>query len=96
MNVLTGKTRWTWDTGVEDAGSAIAYDMMRGTLRNFPVGAFAETCSVTNTALPFFDQPAIPAPGTGYFFLVRGRNVCGVGTWGYASSGAERTTAVCP
>ena len=37
-----------------------------------------------------------PAVGTGFYFLVRAANHCGNGSYGFATSGTERTTAICP
>ena len=36
-----------------------------------------------------------PSPGRGYWYVYRGRNVCGTGTYGFASDGNERTSLVC-
>ena len=38
---------------------------------------------------------SIPAPGRGFWYVYRGRNACGTGTYGSASNGTERTSAVC-
>ena len=38
---------------------------------------------------------SIPAPGRGYWYVYRPRNACGIGTYGFASNGPERTSAVC-
>jgi hypothetical protein len=37
-----------------------------------------------------------PSLGTCQYYLVRGVNICGDGTYGTASSGAPRSTTVCP
>jgi hypothetical protein len=37
-----------------------------------------------------------PDPGTGFWYVVRGRNVCGTGTWGAGSDGAPRGSTACP
>jgi hypothetical protein len=41
------------------------------------------------------DQAAVPA-GSGFWYLVRGRNACGTGTYGLESTGRERIVAACP
>jgi len=44
---------------------------------------------------PFGSDGAIPAPGHGFWYLYRGRNSCGTGSYGFATSGAERIGATC-
>jgi hypothetical protein len=43
---------------------------------------------------------AIPPLMNGYWYLVRGRNACGTGTYGFrtvgGAPGAERTSTSCP
>ncbi len=41
-------------------------------------------------------DPDSPVAGVGYWYLVRGRNDCGTGTYGQQSDTTERMTAVCP
>ena len=43
-----------------------------------------------------FSDTFQPAPGTGSYILVRAANACGNGSYGFATSGTERTTAVRP
>jgi hypothetical protein len=70
---------------------AIAYDVVRGV-----IGAWPGTVAVCEAKFyPYLHEPAAdPPPGTGYWWLVRGYNVCGSGTWG-ASSAGERVVAAC-
>ena len=44
---------------------------------------------------PWAVDGAIPAPGTGFWYVYRGRNSCGTGTYGFATGGAERISTVC-
>nr|MBP7149238.1 hypothetical protein [Acidobacteriota bacterium] len=37
----------------------------------------------------------LPAAGHGFWYLYRGRNSCGTGTYGFATGGAERIGAPC-
>ena len=39
---------------------------------------------------------ATPPSGAGFWYLVRGRNACGSGSYGQQSDSVERTTEVCP
>ena len=79
------------------AGPATIYDVMRGRVSELPVGGGAsETCvasGVTGTQVPDATTPAL---GTAIYYLARGTNVCGVGTWGSTSGGTQRVTLACP
>jgi len=55
-----------------------------------------ESCAASGIDEASTDQPGVPEASTGYWYLVRGRNACGSGTYGHASDGSERQTAVCP
>jgi hypothetical protein len=59
-------------------------------------GKPAETCLAPDSGSTQFVDATTPAIGTGHYYLVRGSNVCGVGTYGTTSGGAPRNTAVCP
>ncbi len=37
-----------------------------------------------------------PSAGSAFFYLVRARNACGVGTLGFGTAGVERTGTSCP
>jgi hypothetical protein len=86
----------TWD-GLASAGPPAAYDVVRGAIDQFPVGSGgAEQCLATSsgaTSIDDFDEPGI---GSGYWYLVRGRNACSSGGYGAASDGTPRSTSVCP
>ena len=77
-----------WGPEAPRAGSGTVYDVLRGQIGQWPVGSGpGETCSLSNSS---------PAPGVGFYYLVRGKNACGVGTYGSASSGTARTSTACP
>jgi hypothetical protein len=44
---------------------------------------------------PFAADGALPAPGHGFWYLYRGRNSCGTGSYGFATGGTERIGAIC-
>jgi alpha-tubulin suppressor-like RCC1 family protein len=86
---------WTAETG--RAGPGTTYDLVRGPLSGFPVEpASGESCPDDGLFVTYFTDGIQPAPGTGSYILVRAGNNCGVGSYGFATSGSERTTAVCP
>ena len=44
---------------------------------------------------PWAADLEVPAPGHGFWYLYRGRNACGTGSYGFRSGGSERITTVC-
>jgi hypothetical protein len=44
---------------------------------------------------PWAADLAVPAPGHGFWYLYRGRNTCGVGSYGFGTSGTERVSSAC-
>lgn len=76
------------------------YDVAGGLVSelNRDAGAAAAACLSNDlAAAPFVDGRAKPAAGSGYYYVVRSQNACGTGTYGFASSGAERIPlAACP
>jgi hypothetical protein len=44
---------------------------------------------------PWAVDLAVPDPGHGFWYLYRGRNACGVGSYGFATGGTERISSVC-
>ncbi len=77
-------------------GLGAIHDIARGLVDEFPFGSgAAETCLVSEPGNTTTDADP-PAAGTAYWYLVRGRNDCGTGTYGQQSDMTERTTAVCP
>jgi len=84
----------SWQPGPPGLGTI--YDIARGFVDEFPVGSGAgETCLVSEPGNTTTDTDP-PDAGTAYWYLVRGRNDCGTGSYGQQSDTTERTTAVCP
>jgi hypothetical protein len=81
---------WTPTSG------ARRYNVVRGSLGMFPVGPGGddERCYSNLTVPVLIDAffPQLP----GYWYLSRGENTCGIGSWGTASNGTERVTSTCP
>jgi len=88
-------TGLAWDDQAGFVGPGVTYDLLRGPL-NVPAGSAGDVCTgpaVTGTAAVDGDTPS---PGTGFWYLVRGHNTCGAGTYGNRSSGAPRSSSACP
>ena len=88
--------RLSWSTEAPRSGSGTIYDVLQGEIAQLPVGSSNETCALQATSATSLPAGPNPLAGAGFYYLVRGKNACGVGTYGFASSGAERTSAACP
>jgi len=90
-------TQLVWDAA---AAPTESYDVVRGLLHDLPVGAPSEICVATSSGTPSASDPDLPSEAEGFWYLVRGRSVCEVGSWGYAGErgaiGSERTSDACP
>jgi hypothetical protein len=75
---------------------ATGSDVLRGTLSALPIGPTdtGETPLAKNlTGSTSFQDTSVPNPGTGYWYLVRGRTSCGGGPWGFQTTNAQATIA---
>lgn len=89
------KSSWTW--GTLDAGDGTVYDLARGSLAELRSGVHvSDACAVSGTPTPSGTDSFEPAAGAGSWYLVRGRNACGSGSWGTTSDGTPRTVNACP
>jgi hypothetical protein len=93
VRVESDKVSFVWDPQL----SSTAYDAVRGALGAFPVGPGGgdEVCFDGLAAAGLVD-PSIPATGTGFWYLSRAQNACGVGTFGQQRNGTPRLTTTCP
>ncbi len=89
---------FSWNSAIPSSGPATVHDVIRGTLGQFPIGSGGETCLTPPAGIAGSSivDPTMPPAGGGFFYLVRARNVCGTGTYGFATGGAERITTTCP
>jgi hypothetical protein len=90
------KTRLDWCSMETRYGPQTTYDLTRGALNQFPVGRGASETCLPSASIPLSSDAALPLPGKGFWYLVRGRNACGVGTLGFRRNGVERTVPSCP
>jgi hypothetical protein len=87
------KVTYSWSATT----NATQYDVVRGGTGAFPVGpGGGEEVCFDNLSGPTLTDAAVPAPGAGFWYLSRGENGCGIGTYGTDSHGSERTTTTCP
>ncbi|HET9300910.1 MAG TPA: hypothetical protein VFO11_13260, partial [Candidatus Polarisedimenticolaceae bacterium] len=78
------------------AGWDTVYDAVSGLVAELPVGGVGEICVLSGAGSPQLVDETTPEPESCFYYLVRARNVCGVGTYGTTTGGAPRTTAACP
>jgi hypothetical protein len=81
------------------AGPGVVYDVAGATLAALQGGGTASAACLGNDAATasFLDGRPDPAPGSGFYYLVRGQNACGAGTYGFNSASMERVLpAACP
>jgi hypothetical protein len=86
----------SWGPAPGATGST-TYDVARGLADELPVGAgAAEVCHDPGTALLSTTDSSTPSSGDSFWYLVRGADSCGNGSYGNESGGAERDTSICP
>jgi hypothetical protein len=85
----------TWDSQSALVGPETSYDLVSGIVGPGSGVSFS-TASCLQSAGPtsFSDARPDPAVGTSYWYLSRGRNSCGVGTYG--STARDTTIPSCP
>lgn len=86
-----------WTSAAPAAGPGTVHDVPRGELGTWPIGGgMGETCIASGVSTSTAQDAIAPSAGQGFWYLVRGRNACGSGTYGSAAGGAPRTTGACP
>ncbi|HET9301072.1 MAG TPA: hypothetical protein VFO11_14070 [Candidatus Polarisedimenticolaceae bacterium] len=91
------RTLVSWRTETGRSGPGTTFDLVRGALSALPVQpGSGESCPSNGLFVTNSPDAVQPAQGTGSYLLVRAANNCGDGTYGFATSGTERTTAICP
>jgi hypothetical protein len=88
----------TWTSLAAAAGTGTRYDLARGDIAVLTAsggswGSVSFDCGVTGASSA---DASAPATGSGFYYLVRGRNACGVGSWGADSGGSPRASSACP
>jgi hypothetical protein len=95
--VLADKADMSWSSMSVPCGPGTTYNVLRGTLAQLPVGGGADqTCVGSGLLETSAADTDDPDAGSGFYYLVRGGNGCGDGSYGFASGGTERLGAACP
>ena len=89
----------TWNLAIRASASTV----LRGRVSGLPVGSGGadEQCLADNTELTTLtDSDSPPPAGDAFWYLVRGENACGSGSYGFealnGAPGAARVSAACP
>jgi outer membrane protein assembly factor BamB len=91
------KSRVEWCSQEARFGSQTSYDLAQGALDDFDVGGLPAGSCVSSTATPLASDPGVPLVGKGFWYVARGRNACGTGSFGFRRDGLERTlVTACP
>jgi hypothetical protein len=96
VDKLGGAAEISWDA----TPNATSYDVVRGALGALPVGPGDgdESC-LGPVTVPSTSDATVPAPGTGFFYLIRGRAACGPGPYGsqglHGAPSTPRATTTC-
>jgi hypothetical protein len=87
------KATYNWSA----SAFATRYDVLRGSTAALPVGPGGgdELC-FDNLPGPSWVDPSVPVSGTGFWYLSRGENECGNGSFGQQSNGTPRVSTTCP
>jgi hypothetical protein len=89
--------RLTWTTEATRSGGGTVNDVLRGDLSELPVGSGpSKICRLDGGSGESMMESAVPAVGEGLYYLVRGTNACGAGSYGASSSLVERVSTACP
>jgi len=94
--VTAGGSGLSWSSLAAEAGAGTVYDVVRTDLDALPIGGAGETCVEPGSADTEATDGTLPDSGSGFAYVVRGRNRCGNGTYGFETGGNERITAACP
>jgi len=84
-------TTFTWPAVLD----ATSYDVVRGLTSALAVGPGGEFRFGGPSGAALVGT-AVPAPGTAFWYLARGDNACGIGSYGQQNDGTSRLTSTCP
>jgi hypothetical protein len=87
--VSTSPVTFAWDSQ-QNKGPGTLHDLVGGSrLSGSSMNFLTAECLYTGSGATFTDVRPNPAPGTVYWYLVRGRNSCGTGTYGSPQRDSE-------
>jgi len=86
-----------WEDIAPRFGAGSVYDLLKGTLSDLAAtgNITGAACAGTGLTAALFSDPALPAAGEGFYYVVALSNACASGAWGTASF-AARAHGSCP
>jgi N-acetylneuraminic acid mutarotase len=78
----SGSTSLSWDNQGGLVGPGTTYDLVSGAIESGVVSFASGTCLQPDGSPSYSDTRTSPPSGTGYWYLARGKNSCGTGTYG--------------
>ncbi len=97
LELMADRVTIRWDSAAPAAGTGTLHQVLRGAIDALPpAGGAAEVCLAAGTPLTSQADTAIPPIGSGFWYLVRGVNACGAGSYGAGSNGQPRASDACP
>jgi hypothetical protein len=89
-------TNFSWSAPANPGGTSTLSDVIRTTAISVTGAAPSYGCFQPNLPGLASTEPAVPAAGTSFLYLVRAGNACGEGPAGAGSNGVPRTLPACP
>jgi RHS repeat-associated protein len=86
---------WAPPTVLGGTGTSVRYDTLRSTSPSNFASTTASQCQDPEGVATTSNDPAIPPPGTAFYYLVRAKNDCGDATLGVRSGGTPRVGLAC-
>lgn len=94
---FTDETTLTWTSTADAAGSGTVHDVVIGLVsQGAPGSGVSETCVTVPAGTDTAIHAGLPPSGDVSWYIVRGRNDCGAGSYGAQSDGTPRSTPTCP
>ena len=88
----------SWTSQGAQSGPETTYDLVGGMLASPPgfLDISLASCLQSGGLNSYSDARPNPAPGAGFWYLARGNNSCGIGTYGTGSFGLDRDLSIPP
>jgi len=91
-------TPLSWDTPAQAAGPGTTHEVLAGTVQSLHTsgGLAAAACASAGVSGESTQVPdGVPGPGEAFWYLVRGRNGCGVGELAAATAVRVAPASLC-
>jgi hypothetical protein len=88
-----------WQSLKPQAGDGVLYDVIQGSVSQLPLGGLqSSSCAISGVQQESVVLNDASPPGDGSWFLLRGANVCGNGTYDSGGPGQDdpRPVGACP